>query len=433
MSFGIDDILPSARQIAADVAQGNTTCEAVVRDCLERIESLDKDIGAWVFIDHARAIEEARVRDCEGLDGRAGELRGVPIGVKDVFDTADMPTCYGSAAYSNFRPAADAYSVAALRHAGGIAIGKTVSTEFACVAPNVTRNPHNNAHTPGGSSSGSAAAVAAGMVPLALGTQTSGSTIRPASFCGVVGYKPTFGLIDRTGIKALSGSLDTVSIFARNVADAGFFAACLSGDYKLGPEAPIEKPRISLYRTPHWARADSDSQLAVERTAEMLRQQGLIVTEVTAPFGFENLLELHQTIMGYEACRTLAFEDWNKRDLLAEKTCDFLNDARSISFDAYFDALRILRILRAKVDDLYQDCDVLLTPAATGAAPAGLTSTGDPTFNRIWTALHVPCITIPAGRTARNLPIGVQFVGKPLGDHLMLSAATLAEAAIARQ
>ena len=236
----------SAREIASKVSGGELTAEEVTRSVLDRIAELETAVQAWQHLDPERTIAEARAID---RGPSRGVLAGVPVGIKDVIDTADMPTTYGSAVYKDFRPRADASCVALMRAAGAVGLGKTVSTEFAILSPGKTRNPHNDAHTPGGSSSGSAAAVGAGTIPLAFGTQTSGSTIRPASFCGAVGYKPTFGMIDRTGVKTLASNLDTVGLFARNVPDIAFFASVLAGrdDLRLGDE--VTRPRVGLFRT----------------------------------------------------------------------------------------------------------------------------------------------------------------------------------------
>ena len=423
-------VAPSAREIAQRIAQGEQTCEEAVRDCLQRIAATDPLIGAWEHLDEAAVLAEARAQDRQG--GRAAALlRGVPVGVKDVFDTADMPTGYGSKAYRGFRPASDASVVALLRRAGGIVLGKTVTTEFAAVSPGKTKNPHDGAFTPGGSSSGSAAAVAAGMVPVALGTQTSGSTIRPASFCGVVGYKPTFGLIDRTGVKALASSLDTVGVFARSIADAAFFTSVVTARTNLIAGNDTGNPRIGIYKTAQWDRADTDLQAAIADAIDRLGHAGFALRDVPVPRGFETLLALHETVMGYEMNRCLAFDRWFKTDDITEKTKAFIDSARAVTAEAYDTAQREIITLRARLGELFEDCDVLLTPASTGAAPRGLENTGDPTFNRGWTLLHTPCVTLPAHKTAAHLPVGVQFVGRLGDDARLLAACGAAEQALA--
>jgi Asp-tRNA(Asn)/Glu-tRNA(Gln) amidotransferase A subunit family amidase len=418
----------SARDAAARIAAGTLTAEALVRSCLRRIEALEPSIGAWKFLDRDAALAEALQRDRSGANGA---LRGVPVGVKDNIDTADMPTGYGSAAYEGFRPAADAACVALLRAAGAIALGKTVSTEFAAVAPGKTRNPHNPAHTPGGSSSGSAAAVATGMVPLALGTQTAGSVIRPASFCGVVGYKPSFGTIERTGVKTLAGSLDTVGVIARDVRDAAFFTSVVAGRPTLAVPADLPTPRIGLFRTEAWERAEPSVAAALERTVAALGRRGMEVSEAPSPPGYDDLLPTHDAIMAWDMVHALAFEHRCRADRLAAKTLEFLNARSLVTVEAYDQAQAKALALRAGLDRLFGDCDVLLTPAAPGEAPEGLSSTGDASFNRGWTLLHVPCITVPAGTGPKGLPIGVQLVGRIGDDARALAAAAAVEAALA--
>jgi Asp-tRNA(Asn)/Glu-tRNA(Gln) amidotransferase A subunit family amidase len=419
----------SARDIARGVIRGDFTAEAVARDCLDRIAARESEIQAWQFLDPERALAEARAVD--RAPGR-GKLAGVPVGIKDVIDTADMPTTYGSALYRDFRPRADASCVALMRGAGAVGIGKTVTTEFAAVSPGKTRNPHNTAHTPGGSSSGSAAAVGAGTIPLAFGTQTSGSTIRPASFCGAVGYKPTFGMIDRTGVKTLASSLDTVGLFARNVRDIAFFAAVLSGRDDLVVGHTAAKPRIGLFRTAQWSRAEAASVAAIDRAIPALGKAGVTVRELSVPKAFESILDHHDKVMGRDMTMALAHERLRCGNIITAKTRDFLAAATSVDAAAYDKARAGVIALYADFSSLFADCDVLLTPAATGEAPEGVDSTGDPTFNRGWTLLHVPCVTVPAGTGPKRLPVGVQIVGPRHHDAQTLAAATFVEHALAQ-
>ncbi|HEV8680968.1 MAG TPA: amidase, partial [Stellaceae bacterium] len=276
-----DALALSARDAAQEIAAGRLSAEALVTACLDRIAACEPVVGAWHHLDPNAAL--AAARRCDG-SAPSGPLHGVPIAVKDLIDTADMPTGYGSTIYEGHRPSADAACVALARAAGAIVLGKTVTTEFACFTAGKTANPHNPAHTPGGSSSGSAAAVADFMVPLAFGTQTAGSIIRPAAYCGVVGYKPSFGMIPRAGVKPLADSLDTVGTMARNVADAAFFAAILGGRPVLRhlamPEAP---PRFGFYRTPMWEAAEPSTAAALDHTREVLRHAGASVAEIAVP------------------------------------------------------------------------------------------------------------------------------------------------------
>ncbi len=419
----------SARAIARGVIRGDFTAEAVTRDCLDRIAGRETEIQAWQFLDPERALAEARAVD---RAPSRGKLAGIPVGIKDVFDTADMPTTYGSAVYRDFRPRADASAVALMRAAGAVGLGKTVTTEFAAVAPGKTRNPHNPAHTPGGSSSGSAAAVGAGTIPLAFGTQTSGSTIRPASFCGVVGYKPTFGTIDRSGIKTLADSLDTVGLFARNVRDIAFFASVLSGRDDLVVGDTVGKPRVGLFRSAQWSRAEPATVTAIERAVAALAKAGVAVRELAVPAAFNDILDHHDKIMGRDNVFALAYERLQCGDTIAAKTRDFLAGHVGIDAAAYDRARAGVRALHTEFSALFADCDVLLTPAAVGEAPEGLESTGDPTFNRGWTLLHVPCVTVPAIKGPKGLPVGVQVVGPLQHDAKVLAAAAFVESALAR-
>ncbi|HVV94817.1 MAG TPA: amidase [Hyphomicrobiales bacterium] len=417
-----------AREAAAQIAAGTLTAEALAEALLARIAERDPAIEAWQYFDPDAVRAAARRYDTERPGGPLG---GVPIGVKDILDTHDMPTGYGSALYAGHRPAWDAACVALARGAGAIVMGKTVSTEFAALAPGKTRNPHDVAHTPGGSSSGSAAAVAAGMVPLAIGTQTAGSVIRPAAFCGVVGYKPSYGLIERAGVKAASGSLDTIGVFARAVGDAALFAAVLADRPALAEVATPATLRVGLYRTSDWERADGATHAAIERAAARLAARGAAMVEIAATADHAALIAAQTAIMGWETAGALAFERLNRLDRLAPTTQTFLRNADTITLAAYDAARAEMPALRAAFDRLFGACDVLLTPAAPGEAPEGLASTGDSLFNRAWTALGTPCVTLPAGRGPHGLPLGVKLVGRRGDDARTLGAAAFVERALA--
>jgi Asp-tRNA(Asn)/Glu-tRNA(Gln) amidotransferase A subunit family amidase len=418
----------SARDTAARIASGSLTAEAATRACLDRIAAREGVVGAWQYLDADHAIAEARRRD---RAGSSGPLHGVPIGVKDLIDTHDMPTGYGSPIYHGHRPAADAACVALARAAGAVVIGKTVTTEFATFFPGKTANPHNPAHTPGGSSSGSAAAVADGMVPLAFGTQTAGSVIRPASFCGVVGYKPSFGTISRAGVKPLSDSLDTVGVMARDVADAAFFAAVLSDrpDLRLGDAAA--RPRIAFYRTPEWKEAGPDTIAAIEHAAACLARAGAPTVEVVGPPEHETLVEAQKIIMDYETARSLSFERITRPQDLSASLRERIAIGLSHAAKTYDAARRTVTLAHTALPSLFGDFDALLVPSAPGEAPKGLDRTGDPIFNRPWTMLHLPCITLPAWRGASGLPVGVQLVGRLGEDARMLHAAAFLERSLA--
>ena len=420
---------PSARALARDIAAGRISAEAAMRGCLDRIAAREAAVGAWQHLDPEAALAAARRADGEAP---RGPLHGVPIGVKDLFDTADMPTGYGSPIYDGHRPAADAACVALARAAGAIVVGKTVTTEFACFTPGKTANPHNPHHTPGGSSSGSAAAVAAGMVPLAFGSQTAGSVIRPAAFCGCVGYKPSFGLIARAGAKALADSLDTVGLMAGTVADAAFFAGVLTDRPDLRDAAPPPAPpAFALYRTPLWERAEPEVGAALDRAAEALRRAGAAVGELAPPAEHRGLNAAQDRIMGYEAARALAYERIYRSAQLSPRLGQMLDAGMAVGAAEYDAARAEAAAARAGLAGFFGPYDAVLTPAAPGEAPAGLGYTGDPVFNRMWTLLGTPCLTLPAHRGDRGLPVGVQLVGRIGDDARLMSCAIFLEQALA--
>jgi len=414
----------SALELVRQIETGALTPRAVIDRCADAIAKRDGEIGAFVALD----IEPARER-ADRL--KALPLRGLPIGVKDIYDTADLPTQYGSPIYAGHRPKADAAMVALIRRAGGVVIGKTVTTEFASLQPAGTRNPHNLGHTPGGSSSGSAAAVAAGLVPIALGSQTGGSVIRPAAYCGVVGFKPSFRLMPTIGMKCFSWSLDTVGLFAAGVADAAFAAALISGrDLRIDGSEPTA-PRIALVRTRFWPEASAGMHDAIERAAHAAEAAGAKVTEVELPPIFETATQAHGTIQDHEAYRALADEIDRHRDRLGPILREQLDKAAAITPVAYDDARRLARQARRALVDFMEGTDVLLTPSAPGAAPHGLGSTGKPTFNRLWTLLGTPCVNVPGLFDSAGLPLGVQIVGRFARDRLALEAAAFLQRALA--
>jgi Asp-tRNA(Asn)/Glu-tRNA(Gln) amidotransferase A subunit family amidase len=407
-------------EAAQAIVAGTITSEALVSACLERITAREESVRAWEYLDPEAALAQARARDHSPT---RGPLHGVPVGIKDLIDTSDMPTSYGSPIYAGHQPAWDAASVALLRVAGAVILGKTVTTEFAMFTPGKTANPHNVAHTPGGSSSGSAAAVADMMVPLALGTQTAGSIIRPASFCGVVGYKPTHGQFSVAGIKALSQTLDTLGSFARSVADFALLRAVLVGGPVQLPE--LERaPRIGLCRTPQWSLASTDTREALEIAGQQLGAAGAEVRQVTLPPAFENLVAAQETIQIFEGARCCAYELTVHRDRLSAKLLELLAPAEGLTYAAYAEALTLAATCRRQLDAIFTDHDALLVPSAPGEAPAGLEATGDPIFNRMWTLLHTPAVTLPSHTGSHGLPVGVQVIG-PLGmdDRLLAIAA----------
>ncbi len=410
----------SASEALARLARGDLTAEALLRSLLDRIASEEPRVQAWAFLDPEAARAEARRLD--RLSPRP-PLLGLPVGVKDIFDTADLPTECGTPALQGRRPAADAACVASLRRAGALVLGKTVTTELAFYRPGKTRNPHDPGRTPGGSSSGSAAAVAAGMVPAAIGSQTAGSTIRPASFCGVVGMKPSHGLVPLDGASPLSPSLDTVGIFARDPADLALLLPPLGVPLDPVPGAP---PRLGLCRSPQWPLAEPATRDLLERTARRLAAAGAAVTEVELPPECDGLFEAQKTVMAFEAARSLGPLRSRHEALLSPVLLELLRTGDATSADAHARALALAGRCRASLAGIFGRVDVLLTPAAIGEAPPGLESTGDPAFNRIWTLLHLPCLSLPAGRGPAGLPLGVQLVGPHRGDGAVVAAASWA-------
>lgn len=380
--------------------------EALVSACLERIAQREREVHAWAYLDQERALAEARQRDREAP---RSALHGVPVGIKDVIDTADMPTEYNSPIYRGHQPKWDAACVALLRRAGCVILGKTATTEFANNHPAATRNPHNLAHTPGGSSSGSAAAVADRMVPLALGTQTGGSVIRPGAYCGVAACKPSFGSINRAGLKFVSESLDTIGVFARTVDELAPLLHILTG--RAIAEEQKTKPRIGLCRTPRWRDADGETQANLERAAQVLAKAGARVSDFELPKGSDALFNRHGAVMGYESARALAWEQMQFPEQISASLRPRLEAGWRITRQDYDEVRGIARACRRQLAEELREFDFLLTPSAPGAAPASLASTGDPVFNRAWTLFGVPCVTLPFGAAANKLPLAVQLVG----------------------
>jgi Asp-tRNA(Asn)/Glu-tRNA(Gln) amidotransferase A subunit family amidase len=415
----------SAAEAVARLSSGALTAETLTRDCLDRIASR-ASVKAWIHLDPEQALDQARAAD---RAGRPGLLAGLPVGVKDVIDTFDMPTGHGSPIYRGNRPFADAACVALTRMAGGTILGKTVTTEFANRFPGATVNPHNPAHTPGGSSSGSAAGVADFQVPLGFGTQTGGSTIRPAAFCGVIGYKPSFGEFSRVGIKLQCQNLDTLGLICRSLDDIALMRAALIEMPHRKVDRGGDAPRIGLCRTPSWDAADSATQTLVERTAARLSAAGARVSDVEFAAPFRNIAEHHRRIFNYEAAHNYAYELLEHRDQVSQILLDtVLDPGRALPVGDYIEALETAEAFRAHLDDIFGGVDVLLTPSAAGEAPEGFGSTGDPAFNSIWTLGWIPCVTLPAGTGPKGLPLGVQLVGQRFADEKLLDAAAWVEA-----
>jgi amidase len=410
----------SAAEAVRLIATGEIKSEALVRACLDRIAEREPQVQAWAHLDRDAAIARAREID---RSGTRGLLCGVPFAVKDVIDTAEMPTQYNSPIYRGFQPRADAACVALARREGAILLGKSVTTEFASRTPGPTRNPHDLSHTPGGSSSGTAAAVADFMVPFGFGTQTGGSVIRPAAYCGVVGYKPTYGTINCAGLKHLSESLDTIGVMARSVADCALLVHAVSSRKLPDLRGSLMKPRIGLCRTLRWKDASAETHAALERAASALSTAGAKVRDFDLPDHFDRLYEEQLVVAGFEGARALAWEMNTHPEGLSEYMRKHISTHIQSPFEEYAQALARARECRAEFARAIADCDVLLTPSAPGYAPEGLSSTGNSLFNRNWTMLHVPCVTVPAPRLAGALPLGLQLVGRHHEDEGVLLAA----------
>jgi Asp-tRNA(Asn)/Glu-tRNA(Gln) amidotransferase A subunit family amidase len=428
----------SALDLVRRIDAGALTPAAVVDLCAEAIAKREPEIGAFVALDIARARRFAET-SADAL--KALPLRGLPVGFKDLFDTTEFPTEYGTPIYAGHRPVSDAPLVVMTHRAGGILLGKTVTTELAHMHPGRTRNPHNPAHTPGGSSSGSAAAVAAGMLPIAFGTQTGGSVIRPGAFCGVAAFKPSYKLLPTVGVKCFSWHLDTAGVFGASVADVAFVTGAITGrDLRVDGTTP-SAPRIALARTHVWTEASDAMKTAVETAARQVEKAGARVTELTLPPIFEEAWRDHAVIQHYEAFRAFAFEYDQHRDKLSPAMRTLLAEAADVTAEAYDAARRTSRRARRMLADLMADADVLLTPSAPGAAPAGLGSTGSPMFNRLWTLMGSPCVNVPGlvepslveprRADAAGLPLGVQIVGRFGRDRDALAAAAFVEQAVA--
>jgi len=432
----------TASEAAHQMQTGLLTSEELVQACLERIRQVEPTVQAWTFLDEAHALTQAKAADERRRSGvPAGVLNGLPVGIKDIIDTADMPTENGCALHKGRTPREDAAVVAKLRGAGAVILGKTVTTECAYYSPGKTRNPWNPEHTPGGSSSGSAAAVAASMVPLALGSQTNGSVIRPAAFCGVYGFKPTHGLVPRTGVLELSRTLDHVGCFSRTLEDLALLAEVLAGYHEGDPdtrprarvpflqvanEAPPIEPMLAFIKTPHWDRVDADAK---EAFGELVGALGERVEEVELFPSAEGAWDWHKTIMEVDMAASFEREWQQGRDRLSQQLRSLIERGREVRAVDYKRAMRAIAPVIASFDELFMErYDAILTPAAPGVAPKGLGSTGDPRFCTLWTLLGLPALSLPLMRGAGGLPLGVQLVGRRGFDaRLMRTARWLAE------
>lgn len=425
----------TASDAARAIQAGAITSEQLVEACLQRIRATEPQVQAWQSLDESHALAQARARDLDRREGRAcGALHGIPVGIKDIIDTADFPTEDGTVLHAGRMPTGDAGVVAALRAAGAVIMGKTVTTELATYTPGKTRNPHNFDHTPGGSSSGSAAAVAAGMVPLAMGTQTNGSVIRPASFCGVYGFKPTHGLVSRHGILKLSRTLDSVGMLARSLEDIALLAEQLVGHDERDPdtrpraripfvsilaEEPPLPPRLAFVKTPIWDRADATTH---EAFAELVDALGAQCEEHVLPDSLLEAWDWHRTIMESEMAFNLELEWERGREQLSEPLRAQLARGREVRAVDYQKAIARIPRLNDGFEELFARFDAIVTPSAPGTAPL-VASTGDPAFCTLWSLCGMPTCNLPIMAGADGLPLGVQLVGPRGGDARLLRTA----------
>ncbi|MEX2453788.1 MAG: amidase [Rhodospirillaceae bacterium] len=425
MTAALHDL--TATEAAALIAARSISSEELVRDCLDFIRSREGEVAAWQYLDEDFALGEARRADAMAP---LSPLHGVPFGIKDIIDTADQPTEYGSPVFAGHRPKADAACVAAMRRAGAVMMGKTVTTEFATFHPGKTRNPHNTGHTPGGSSSGSAAAVGGNMIPIAFGSQTAGSLIRPAAFCGVAAFKPTHGTVDLAGVLELVPRLDTLGFMARSIDDLAAFHAVVRGDEAALPpgDGPGRPPRIGLCRTHHWAQAQPESVEAVESAGARFAELGAEVGECVLPPHFADLAQTHATILCAGLARSLKDVRRNHADRISKRLTGMIDDGAATSAERLVEAFAHADACTMQFAAVAGPWDVLLTPSAPGEAPAGHAATGDPVFQIVWTLLQVPCVTLPWSTGPNGLPVGIQMVGRKGDDDRVLRVARWLEA-----
>ena len=410
-----------AAEIVRRIREGETTAERVMQACLARIDAREQEIGAFAFLDADAALEAARQADrSEPVEA----LHSVPFGVKDIIDTEQFPTAWGTTFYQGHRPGRNASCVEMFLRAGAIPVGKTVITEFAYFKPGKTANPHNPALTPGGSSSGSAAAVADGMLPFAFGSQTAASLIRPAAYCGIPGYKASYGSFDLQGVMALSSSMDTLGFLAREIEDFELARSVLCGSRPAQLPDMNERPlRISLFRGPHWQDGSLEMRDVCQRTLAQLKQAGALTGELACPDIFAELTESQKTVMAYEVARARIFEYSRYREQISAQFVDLVETGLAVTREDYETACGVRDRAARLLSGMFIDTDVILTPAAPGEAPAGLGATGDPLFSRGWNLLQVPCVSIPFGQGPNGLPLSVQLVGPMHGDDALLAAA----------
>ena len=432
----MSSIKTTAVEIVESIKKGEITSEELVKSYIDQINKKEKDVEAWEFFDKDLAIAQAKKLDLLHQSGKHGDLHGIPVGIKDIFDTENMPTSDGTEIHKKNISLNDCTVVSKLKQAGAVIMGKTVTTELAYYSPGKTKNPHDLSRTPGGSSSGSAAAVASHMVPLAIGSQTNGSVIRPASYCGVVGYKPTKGLISRHLVMQISRALDQVGIFANSVEDAALISEQLIGHDKQDPDTslnpkpkllsacrqkPPMEPLLAYIKLPFMDKLEKDAIEGFKEVKEELKGQ---VDEIELPKGFSKIPDWHKIIMESDMAASFSQEYKKSKNKLSDKIIEAIERGMKYTSVEYNDALSQIDVANAYFKQFFHDYDAILTPAATGEAPKGLKSTGDPIFCTVWTFCGMPCISLPLLQGKNGLPVGVQLVSSLFDDERLFRNAS---------
>jgi Asp-tRNA(Asn)/Glu-tRNA(Gln) amidotransferase A subunit family amidase len=426
----------SAVEMVQAIKKGEVTSEELVKSYINEIKKKEKDVGAWEFFDEELAITQAKKADLLHQSGNHGDLHGIPVGIKDIFDTVDMPTSDGTEIHKKNPSLNDCTVVSKLKQAGAIIMGKTVTCELAYFSPGKTKNPHDLTRTPGGSSSGSAAAVASHMVPLAVGSQTNGSVIRPASYCGVVGYKPSKGLISRHLVLQVSRRLDQVGVFSNSIQDAALISEQLIGYDKQDPDTslnpkpklleackqkPPMEPVLAYIKLPFINKLDEDSKQGFEEIKDELKGK---IDEIDLPDGFKNIPNWHKIIMESDMAQSFSKEYKMSKNKLSDKMIEAIERGMKYTSVEYNDAIAKIDLANIYFNQFFHDYDVILTPSANGEATKGLDSTGDPIFSTIWTFCGMPSITLPLLQGKNKLPIGVQLVSSLYDDERLFRNAS---------
>ena len=426
----------SVVEMVQSIKKGEITSEELVKSYIEQIKKKEKDVEAWEFFDEEFVLSQAKKLDSLHQSGKHGDLHGVPVGIKDIFDTEDMPTTDGTEIHKKNPSLSDCTVVSKLKQAGAIIMGKTVTCELAYYSPGKTKNPHDLSRTPGGSSSGSAAAVASHMVPLAIGSQTNGSVIRPASYCGVVGYKPTKGLISRHLVLQISRALDQVGIFSNSIEDAALISEQIIGHDKQDPDTslnprpkllaasrqkPPMEPLLAYIKLPFMDKLDEDVMEGFNEVKDELKGQ---INEIELPAGFDGIPDWHKIIMESDMARSFSEEYKKSKNKLSDKIVEAIERGMKYSSVEYNEAFSKIEVANTYFKQFFHDYDAILTPSACGEAPKGLKSTGNPIFCTIWTYCGMPSISLPLLQGKNNLPVGVQLVSSLYDDERLFRNAS---------